>query len=388
MIVRGCTMAALTELEIAHNIKLEFEKKDDLIIFLEDELQRWSKVESAATQYAGLRDLAVGRQVSQLRELIQQTRNAPGNDLSREVPELHRYKERQKGERILCSRIPSDAAALLLLEQDPDAAVVGMIARQAVSLKWENIRGNPLSIVHALDRFEAAASGREGHADSFATLLKEFSTAMVKWRQDVDQAVSDTKQAESSALTQVQNLTEQAKKQAEDYEKRTAEHQTRLKSMEDKFLKDMALRGPVAYWDLRARSGKRIAWGWLVGFVVAALAIFGLVIQFGPGLLTLLKDKNEQISLAAVPLLLAALIPLLWVLRHMARMFADNIADARDAAQRAALTSTYLALSTQEEVDFSKEERAIITQALFRPSPAQPTEDGVPLPLLELLKRG
>lgn len=80
-------------------------------------------------------------------------------------------------------------------------------------------------------------------------------------------------------------------------------------------------------------------------------------------------------------------MPLLWVLRHMARMFADNIADARDAAQRSALTSTFLALSTQEKVSFSDNERAIIVQALFRPSPAQPTEDGVPVPLLELLRR-
>lgn len=380
-------MAALTGFDIAPNIQLEFETKEDVIAFLEDESKRWSTMEHATTQYTALRDGVVGRQMARLNEAVAQVRSAPGRDLSREATELHRFKEFHKAERMLCSRIPADAAALLLLDQDPDAAVVGMAARQADPVKWDNIRGNPLSIVLALERYGSAAAGRAGHMGSFAVLLKEFSAAMLQWRKSVDIAVADAKQGETSALTQADALAKQAKKQAEDYETLTAEHRTRLKSMEDKFLKDMALRGPVAYWDQRARSGKRVAWGWLAGFVVSAAIIFGVVIEFGPGLLTLLKDKNEQISLAAVPLLLAALLPLLWVLRHMARMFADNIADARDAAQRAALTSTYLALSTQEKVDFTNEERAIIMQALFRPSPAQPTEDGVPLPLLEILKR-
>ncbi|MFN4276418.1 MAG: DUF6161 domain-containing protein [Ferrovibrio sp.] len=391
-------MSTQIDREISPGVRLTFDNKAELLAFLEEEMQRWSSMSVAGTRYAAVHSRAVEHQKRRLQKIINQTLNAPGSNLTAEINSLAWFDEKQDAPRVLCSLIPADATALLLADSDPDAASLGMAARIRAEDILNQLNNNHADAVLALSRYTAAAAGWAGHAESFAALLKKFDGALSKWKQDVSIAVAGAKAAETSAQLRADALEKQTLEQAEkhaflmdEHGKKYAllmeDHKKALKAMEEKFLTEMAHRGPIKYWTDRASEGRTAAWRWLGGFVVAALLTLGLVVWTGPGLLSLLKDKNDQISLAAVPLLLAALLPLLWVLRHIARMFADNIADSRDAAQRAALTSTYLALSTQEKVQFTDDERAIIMQALFRPSPAQPTEDGVPLPLLEILKR-
>lgn len=72
-------------------------------------------------------------------------------------------------------------------------------------------------------------------------------------------------------------------------------------------------------------------------------------------------------------------------MRHISRMFVENINDHRDASLRATMTETYLALANMPVPQVSDTERAIILQALFRPSSAQTSDEGVPHPLVDLI---
>lgn len=99
-----------------------------------------------------------------------------------------------------------------------------------------------------------------------------------------------------------------------------------------------------------------------------------------------------RISLPLAPFLLVAALPLFWILKHVSRLFVDNIVDARDAWLRAIMVETYLALVNMPEAKIGDQERAIVLQALFRPSGAQHSDDSVPYPLVDVLaeikKRG
>jgi hypothetical protein len=383
-------MSTALDQEIAPSIRLRFDTAEALLKFLGDEQERWAHVATAATRHPSMRDRIVQAQKRRLNKMMNQVTNSmPAKDAwAAHVDSMMWFSERNEGGRALCSLIPADAAVLNLIEADPDAAVIGMSARQHDEETLTQVSApNRADAVLALCRFAAAGARPTAHTESFTRLHNNINELLNDWKKDVSVAIKAAEATLEGAAARSDALDAQKAAQAQAHDDMVQEHKKALKAMEEQFLAQMVLRAPVQYWKDRATAGHRAATTWLWAFIIAAVGIFGIVIWQGPGLLSLLKDKNDQISLAAVPLLLAALVPLLWVLRHMARLFADNVADARDASQRSALTSTFLALATQEKVDFSEAERAIIIQALFRPSPAQSADDGVPVPLLELLKR-
>lgn len=378
------------ELMIAPDIPLVFGTLADAASFIKDEETRWKALASLPTKHQSLRDRTIQHQTNKLREISTQVAQAArAENWAEQLGMMEWFAEtHQPGGRILCSLIPADAAVLALADSDPEAAIIGMAARQRATETIQHIAGpERAEALLALYRYGIAAAGLPAQEQSFTAFAKSTGEALTRWRTEIEGAISKAAAAQLEAKVKATSLQTDAAAQATQHAEMLAGHQQTLKNLETRFLTEMTLRGPVQYWKDRAADGQSAAWWWLGGFVATALVIFGMVILAGPGLLSLLKDDKGQISLAGVPLLIAALIPLLWVLRHIARLFTDSIADARDAAQRSALTSTFLAMSAKEKVEFSKEERVIITQALFRPSPAQPVDEGVPVPLLELLKR-
>lgn len=382
-------MAAALNWELQPGISIKSATADELLAFLQDEQVRWAKVSEAKTRHPSLRDRAVEQQIHHLRRMVVAVAEQSNEEKwADRLSVLHLFKENHDGGRALCSLIPADAAVLLLVESDPDAAVIGMSARQRGSDTIQKIAANDRAdAILALSRFQAAATGLPALETSYTAFAEKAEGVINRWRHELAAANEKYNHERVRAEMLAAAIESQTGEQAAAHAQMIEDHRKAIEALKQQFLTEMALRGPVQYWAERAGKGYTIAWRWLAGFLAAAFGIFGAVVWAGPGLLSLLKDSNNQISLAAVPLLVAALIPLLWILRHFARLFTDNLADARDAAQRSALTSTYLALSAQEKVEFTKEERVIIMQALFRPSPAQPADEGVPVPLLELLKR-
>lgn len=380
-------MAALVEREVAPGTRLTFNNFEELSAFLDEEASRWSGLSELKTKHPSMRDKVVQHQ----KQALLKVRNAV-NQSGREPKKLEHalgfFDEGREGWRALCSLIPADAAVLALAESDPEAAVMGMAARARASEPLNEIAAPARAeAILALYRFAVAEGSAAANEVAVEGLQQNVHRLVRTWQAEIEVALEKAEASTSKADAREKELKELGEEHRKAHDELFAAHKVRLKEIEAKFVEQMALRGPVKYWKDRADAGRVAAWIWLGGFGVVAVGVFLGVVMAGPKLLTLLKDDKGQISLAAVPLLVAALIPLLWVLRHLARMFADSIADARDAAQRSSLTSAFLALSANEKVEFSETERAIIVQALFRPSPAQPTDDGVPVPVLELLKQ-
>jgi hypothetical protein len=92
-----------------------------------------------------------------------------------------------------------------------------------------------------------------------------------------------------------------------------------------------------------------------------------------------------KVLLPAAPFILVSAIPIFWLLRHVSRMFVDNLSDSRDASLRAAMTETFLSLANTPEAKIGDPERAIFLQALYRPGASQQADDSVPHPLVDVL---
>lgn len=152
----------------------------------------------------------------------------------------------------------------------------------------------------------------------------------------------------------------------------------------------MRLKASVAYWgdkkkmhsDARAAAVCQLVWLALLGGASAAL-IFTAAMMFmleasgidATAWFDLTPSAGRSIALSAYVVVTGAVGTLLTALFWAARVLVRNYMTERrlegDAEERRTMTQTYLALVDQGAA--SEDERLIILNALFRPSPDQPT---------------
>ncbi|WP_341705052.1 DUF6161 domain-containing protein [Ferrovibrio sp.] len=377
-------------LQVGPTTKITLHTIEDTESFLDSELEKWKSLEGLETRHASIRNQVLKFQLEQ----IQSAKN-----MAKEAPKIEKYALRlqnwflqynpsRNGARALCSLIPEDATVLVIAKDDPDAAALGFAARQrAINLLGALSDADKADAMLALNRYSMASIS--GHPDQLGLVeaRKQILSLTREWEQEAEQTLKKIGATLSDSQGKLSALNARQEEQETHFEEILKKQDDTVKEVVRRYMEEMSLRAPVKYWTDLASNSQKHAYVWFFFFGLLALFLFGAVAIFGPDLLSLLKDEKGSLSLAAAPLLVAAMLPLFWVLKHFARMFTENLSDARDAKQRASLTSTFLALSTKEAVTFSDAERAIIVQALFRPSPAQTADDGVPLPLAELLKK-
>jgi hypothetical protein len=90
----------------------------------------------------------------------------------------------------------------------------------------------------------------------------------------------------------------------------------------------------------------------------------------------------SSVAAVTIPALLYA-----WLLKNVSRMFIHNLNLADDAAHRKSLAITYLGLSANPKLSISDADRALVLNALFRPTPSQSLDEGPPSGLLELIRK-
>lgn len=374
--------------QVAPNVILAFNNDAEVTEFLEKERVKWGALAEMPAKRTHLRKQIIDHQHRALDAIKKEL--AKGQDRPAAIRHALSYFSEDRNDyawRALCSAIPADAIALTLAETDPDAALMGMAARARVEDPIFSLEPHKRAYVLLdLIRYAKAADSGEAEEATLDTFQGVIERLVQRWHLNIDQDIQRIAKLEEELKERSNHLAELLKEQRNEHENLRDGHATTMKAIEEKFLKEMVLRGPVQYWSDRASTGRNVALAWLAAFVGSAYFMFTTVRDSGHALLNLLKDDQGQIGLAGAPLLIGALIPMVWGLRQLARLFSDNLADSRDARQRASLTSTFLALTTKEGVTFSDQERAIVIAALFRPSPAQPADDGVPLPVIELLK--
>lgn len=156
--------------------------------------------------------------------------------------------------------------------------------------------------------------------------------------------------------------------------------------LQDRFLKQMRYRAPVALWEKRRASHAESAKNALLRFFLGAIAfciVFGLTaIYGGPAIADAfipsacnpeVPETCKGISPRGVLLVTATTLIAsigLWLLRFQMKVHLSERHLSLDAEERKAFAETFLALKEDKAV--SEAQEAVVLQSLFRP-----TQDGI-----------
>lgn len=165
-----------------------------------------------------------------------------------------------------------------------------------------------------------------------------------------------------------------------------------INNVKKAYSEDMKLRASVQYWDEKKgthEKNRNKAFWHLVYFaafgVLLGMALFGVAISFmleASGVdvfafMTIEPSKGKNIALSTYVVVTAALgtalTALFWTARILVRHYLTERRLEGDAAERRVMTQTYLALLNEGAV--KEEDRLVILNTLFRPSPDNPNSD-------------
>jgi len=164
-----------------------------------------------------------------------------------------------------------------------------------------------------------------------------------------------------------------------------------LARLHDLYENYLLLQGPSRHWKGVAQTASRYAIGALALFVVMLL-IPTIVIWFNwtnvSGYIDhVIEITRGSLSIAFLVIFTVPVLAYGWLLKHVSRVYTQNLAVAADAEHRRVMAITFLGLAKRKSVGVSEQDRALILNALFRPSPTSPQDDGPPSGLLELIKK-
>lgn len=318
--------------------RLEFKTNGDLLRWVHSEVSFWEAVQQQTVKQ--LNSLAKPRLAQQMEAVtaLLKVAVAAENKLDGNATEINtiinmmQEMRTDRPNRLLCSAIESDFFIGQIANFDPAAAAAGVLIRSGLNGIQElqpHHLNNIDAIRDAMRRFQ----------------LHSHELQAAKLRKDI------------AAL--VQNI----------------EQTYQLRQSTD---------GLIQHWQDSSTSLKKTAMShlWVFGFVAGVIVVIvGALLVLTPTL-----GKGADV-LAHAPYLVLAAVPLVWTLKHLSRLFLDAQADHRDAMLRHTMARSYVAMMENKDTKPGEKERAIILSALFRPGATQPPEDGVPMPLVELLKR-
>lgn len=153
----------------------------------------------------------------------------------------------------------------------------------------------------------------------------------------------------------------------------------------------LILQGPSRHWKRVAETSWLYAAG-AFGVFVLMLALPAVAVAvkwtaFSSYIDHVVDISKGGISLAAVVVFTIPVLAYGWLLKHISRVFTQNLAINADAEHRRVMAITFLGLARRKSIAMQEQDRALILNALFRPSPTNPQDDGPPSGLLELLKK-
>jgi len=175
--------------------------------------------------------------------------------------------------------------------------------------------------------------------------------------------------------TQLRRITVKGNEVAEEFGARLqaqidalrAETQASIESIqrtEKVYTEHMALQGPVTYWTNKSKEHRELARWVAIGGLAYAVAIVWYAYARGFwDLLHLVKDavnETHQVQIAYVILSMAIFVLTIafWIGRLVSRTYVSQSHLALDAAERATMVQTYLALANEDKV--SPPERQLV----------------------------
>jgi Family of unknown function (DUF6161) len=160
--------------------------------------------------------------------------------------------------------------------------------------------------------------------------------------------------------------------------------------LEDVYRRKLVMEEPAKLWkDISARRTR----AWMIWLVIFSAMIIGPLVLailyweiFIDDISKVTAGNTGGISLSGLAAVTVPALYYAWLLKSISRIVIQNLNFADDAAHRRALAITYLALAENPKLSVSEQDRALILNALFRPTPSQSLDEGPPSGLIDLIK--
>ena len=220
------------------------------------------------------------------------------------------------------------------------------------------------------------------HLSAATENLEHSKALLLSVRDEIDRVTED----HSANAELVTNWLQTTQQQLKDFQlQKVAE----LDQIRDLYHSKMQTEAAAIYWRNKARAHRWIAWPSLLAFVAMVAAPmaagwfhFDALKAF---LIELTAATADKFSLTPVVALSIPVIGYGWLLRHVSRLFVQNLTLADDASYRRVMSMTFLGLAKDPASGISDAERGIILNALFRPAPPNASDEGPPSGLLDLI---
>lgn len=151
-------------------------------------------------------------------------------------------------------------------------------------------------------------------------------------------------------------------------------HWNEMARIKNEYEEELRLRSASSYWKTKEEQHAFAARLWLGVFGGTAftllIALFGLAPIY---LRSLPHNAAGDIGISGLAAVTLPALMILWVMRHLSRLFVTHFHQREDARQRRVLITTYLALHNKSAA--SDAERLLILQALFRPNATKDDDD-------------
>jgi len=204
-------------------------------------------------------------------------------------------------------------------------------------------------------------------------------------------ALNRAKKAEkdtAQALLEIDAALQDARQKLDSYvEEKTID----LQKLHDLYENYLLLQGPSRHWKGVAQTASRYAVGALILFVIMLLiptiVVWRNWTEVSGYIDHVIELTKGSLSIASLVIFTVPVLAYGWLLKHVSRVYTQNLAVAADAEHRRVMAITFLGLAKRKSVGVSEQDRALVLNALFRPSPTSTQDDGPPSGLLELIKK-
>jgi hypothetical protein len=366
----------------------------------------WSRLDALGRRYRFLHGVTIGPQQSRFADFtshLERLSNGRPHDIERAKSAILSIINDLKTGSLLPEDAPIVTEALQYEKADPDL-MIGILASHFCDKdhrvdddRWIQL-DETLKCAIAFSRGEFARrfsddegclnAERKAHNDlrnsqtiTFQKTITELNATSETWKGQVLGDIEAFRQAREEDQRSFDQLITDLKKAGDD-------HKAQMKADEEAFKKRMSLEAPRDYWSKVYENSEKVARKAFVAFGVLITAIVLFAWFNGPDIIKTLSElvKGDTPSHIVTLIVAVPLVLVLWLIRHISRLYVSNQTQARDAQYRVTMIETYLALMRDPEAKIERPDIAMVLQALFRPPDGYTAEESMPPTLIDAAK--
>lgn len=221
---------------------------------------------------------------------------------------------------------------------------------------------------------EELTKRRESEKKSLAQIKNRYEELVGEANQQAQEYINESQSAYEQYSSSIDELHDEKKKDLEEllsqFEKSKKDFdqsaQEQIDNLTQTFQEHLRLKGPVKYWEKRARYYNDWGKKWLkwssISIAGLAVLIF-ILLMWPPELFDVHIFTGDPIGIKWTVFFITFLSLGAFLIRNLTKMTMSAFHLARDAEERAQLTHVYLSLTKETNVE--KDERQIAYQAIF-----------------------